>query len=643
MILHLLVDASVALLYAFCCACAGCAVLAIPVFAGVRAGTRQAGADLTTAFILGQGLLSQVLVLLGLVTDFTPWVVGGVLALAMVVGSRAVLPALIAHAGGVATAFRGWLDATVVWKAAGIVASVYAGSLLLGALVLPPSGDAEAFYFSYAKFIATGQRLMPFTGNFEWFSSIGMVGELHFAALMLLAGQPAAKAFAWVVAAAACAMLLRIGRACGLGARGQLVALLLVLTSTTFTAYVTDGKVELFASALGLAACFWALQSVEQGKADVPAMLAGFLTGLACVAKISYIPTLVPGVVLILVLRESHALRFASLVRWSVPFTIAAVVAIVPHMVKNAIFFGEPLAPFLSENSAPMINQVWFSAEATRWIVLTYPLALVFGQYPMQGGTLSFLALALLPLAIYLPRPAGWRDSPLVKVTLASLLGIAIWLMLRPSVFAPRYMLASLLLLFLLPSRALEHVSSMKPRPGILNIAITGSFAIALLVQGRPFVELGKDVAKFAHSAMPSCYGASPYCEALQEVNERLPHGARIYVSMYYAYWLRPDLLACRNTNAEIVSVKALPDAAAWWEELFARGFETVVIDKTSHSNQLMRLDPGAAPAWLEVRKVSAKEPLAVYALASRDPARKPAVACRPRVPAGWEVVRGIR
>lgn len=643
MILHLLLDAGVVLLYAFCCACAGGAVLALPGLARVRAGSHRAGADLTTAFILGQGVLSQVLVLLGLITDFTPWVVGGALALAMVAGARAVLPALIEFAHSTAAAFRSWLGATPVWKTAGIIVALYAGGLLLGALMLPPSGDAEAFYFVYAKFIAAGQRFVPFTGNYEPFSSIGMVGELHFAALMLLAGQPAAKAFTWFVAVAACAMLVHIGRACGLGARGRLAALLLVLTSTTFTAYVTDGKVDLFAVALGLAAYYWALQPAEKGTVDAPAVLVGLLTGLACVAKISYIPTLAPGVVLLLALRESHALRFAPLARWSVPFGVTAVIAVVPHMAKNAVFFGEPLAPFFSATGASMVSQVWYSAEATRWIVMTYPLALVFGQYPMQGGTLSFLALALLPLAIYLPRPARWRDSVLVKVTLAGLLGIAIWLVFRPSVLAPRYMLAPLLLLFLLPSRALEHVLSLKPAPRILTMAIAASFVIALVVLAHPFVRLAKDAAKFARSAIPDCYRASPYCEALQEVNERLPHAARVYVGMYYTYWLRPDLLACRNTSAEIIPGKAPPDAAALWEELFARGFETVVIDKTSHSSEMMRLDPGVVPEWLDVRRVSAKEPLVVYALTSRDPARKPAVACRPRVPAGWEVVQATR
>lgn len=630
------IDLGLALFYALCCACAGNALLGLPGLARLRPEGEPAA--FASAFILGMGVLSQLLMLAGLAAGFTPWMAATILALALLAGARATLGAPRAAIEGAAGAWRQWRGATLLWKAAALIALAYAAGLLLGALLLPPTGDAEAFYFVFPKFVAGARRLAPMPGDFAAFSSIGLVGEMHFAAILLYAGPPAAKAFAWLVALSACWMLLQIGRACGLGPRGRLVAALLVLTSTTFTAYVTDGKVDLFAAVLGLAACYWALQAGRDAQGNRPALLAGALTGLACIAKISYIPTLVPGVLLILAMRQPSPWRRDALARWAIPFCVAAAIAFAPHLVKNAAFFGQPLAPFYPPGSGTALNQVWFSPEATRWIVMTYPLALVFGQYPMQGGTLSYLALALAPLAIFLRRPARWRDSNLALVTLAGLLGMAIWLVLRPSVLAPRYHLASLLLLFLLPSRALEHLALEQPGAKILKAAIAGSFALTLLVLVQPLWALAKEARGFLRAPMPACYRASPYCEALLQVNARTPPGGRIFLGTFYAYWLRPDLLACRST-VDDVGIRLLPDPAARWAELYARGFETLVMDKTSHAQILARFDPAAAPAWLEVRAVPASGPLVVYAIASRDPARKPSRACRARAAGGWEVV----
>ena len=63
MIPSLFFDAGVALLYAFCCTCAGSALFALPGLGRGRAAPRLAGAHLTVAFILGQGVVSQTLIL----------------------------------------------------------------------------------------------------------------------------------------------------------------------------------------------------------------------------------------------------------------------------------------------------------------------------------------------------------------------------------------------------------------------------------------------------------------------------------------------------------------------------------------------------------------------------------------------------
>src|SRR5262249_3321925 len=90
-------------------------------------------------------------------------------------------------------------------------------------------------------------------------------------------------------------------------------------------------------------------------------------------------------------------------------------------------------------------EQAWVGPEATRRIILTYPLAVTYGQYPMQDGNISALVLAFVPLLLLGSRSRQLRESPIVQLSTAALSGIVLWVMLRPSVLAPRYFMASLL------------------------------------------------------------------------------------------------------------------------------------------------------------------------------------------------------
>jgi hypothetical protein len=99
-----------------------------------------------------------------------------------------------------------------------------------------------------------------------------------------------------------------------------------------------------------------------------------------------------------------------------------------PHAWKNQVLFQEPLAPFVVLNSDGFIDldQHWYSPDITRYVVATYPVALVFGQYSNMGGTLSPLLLVFLPLAFFLPRPRKWSQSLLTIITLAGLLTLVL-------------------------------------------------------------------------------------------------------------------------------------------------------------------------------------------------------------------------
>jgi hypothetical protein len=625
--------------YALACLALGAAVLRVLLPPQATSGGVHSLGRSSSAFILGQGVLTQALVLAGLVLDFTSTLVWAAVALSVMLGAVALRAELKPLVIAIGDARAGWRSETsYAWKAT----ALFSGMLLVlwgcAALVYPPMGDGEAFYFVYGKFIAAGGKLAPLTGNYEPFSTIGLLGEVHFAALMSIAGASAAKLFVWLIACAACMALWEIGRTCGLGPRGRLVTVVLTLTSSTFVLYIPDGKVDLFAAALGLGAYYWALQPANSLAPLAASRLSGLFAGLACVAKFSYIPVLAPGLLLLFLLKRSdpgirsRLLPLANL-------ALFAGLALLPHLTKNTVFFGEPLAPFVTASSErAWLNQVWFGPEATAWIVKTYPLALVFGQYPMQGGTLSFAWLALLPLAFLLPRSCYSLGGPLGQATAAGLLGLVLWVSFRPSVIAPRYILAPLLLLFLPVGKVAETPFGSHTR--LLEHAALACLLVACLTNVLSEGRALRDGIAFARGRLPPCYRASIYCAELARVNDVARPGERAFLLLYHSYWLRPDLLLCRNTHAEGLAVKAATSAEDAWSKLAAAGLSLLVVDRTSHAADFKRLW-NERPDWIAASELYRGTHVIAYRIASRqsDQATR---SCEPGADGGWELREAV-
>jgi hypothetical protein len=516
----------------------------------------------------------------------------------------------------------------------------------IAAYVRPPVGDAEAFYMVYPKIIAATERLTAMPGLYAAFSSIGLPAELHFAALMLLADPHAAKLFVWPVCLSAAAMLAGIGIQVGLARKANLFALVMLFSSPTFTHYISDGKVDLFAAAFGLAAFYWALSPrLARGDAFVIALI-GLFAGLATVAKLSYLVAFFPPLLVLvawrlcaecdpmMAQREKISLAATRLMQVG----LWAALAWTPHFVKNAVLFSAPLAPLWGgPQDKSWLQQVWFSAETTRWIVLTYPLALVFGRYPMQGGGLSFLLIAFLPL-IFLLRPSQqvWR-SRLALITCAGLLAIALWVALQPSIIAPRYLLASLLLLIPLIAKATEHAWNIAERWSLLRIALFVSLIAAFLIAIYPVLPAARLAIEFARGKnIDPCALAGPHCAPLSELNREAALGDRIFMATYNGYWLRPDLLQCRDSPDDDHAIQSSPTP---FESLHDRGFRFVILDKTSHRRILSRLESSSPPSWLSVEQLFDSPHLAIWRLVPESPPRKPAFTCRQLDAPMWEVV----
>lgn len=548
------------------------------------------GIRLALAFLLGLFVSGAILTFLALLGWLRAPAVGAV----MLVGIGA-LTALVPERAGLTALWRSglaaWREADLLEKLIAVAVSILALGFALSAWVRPPIGDAEAFYLVYAQLIAATGRLVPMPG-YDAFSSIGLPGELHFAGLITLGGTPAAKLIVWPVAIAAAALLVRITASCGGSRFACLLAVAFLFTSTTFTHYIVDGKVDLVAAAFGLAAVTLSLE--QWTKPIMPSWaLLGFFAGAACVAKFSYLISLGPALACILLMRihdgrfPTPAVAWRETLRVFLLTGLCAALAWIPQMVKNAVLFGAPLAPFLGGPKDNWLQQVWFSPEVTLRIVLSYPLALVFGRYPMQGGGLSVLLIAFAPLVLLLPKARFWVNSRLCLVTLAGLAGTVAWVVLRPSIIAPRYILATLLLFVPLIACASEHVWASARTSRLLRWGIFLTVAAACAAAAWHLLPVPRAAALLLAGRLPPCLLASGYCQPLRVLNAAAAPGDRVFLTTHYTYWLRPDLLQLRDDAIDRNMLKTSDQPLQTMRQL---GFRYFVADAASDQMMVGRL-----------------------------------------------------
>jgi hypothetical protein len=556
----LMKSAFVVAIYAYACIALGIAT--IRVASKISNSKEWSAYDVPIAafFIIGQSLLVVAWTSLGLGGVLHTWLIWLVLLAASMSGGLQPLSLFktgLSKLRSSITSVAGqplWLRLFTL----GIVALVLWYAIL--AWFRPPSGDAEAFYMTYAKLIAgTGEiSLMP---TYRDFSANGLYGELHFAALLAIGALGAAKLFAWETGIAAAFVLVAITRQVKGGGLAQLIAFAMTLTSTTFSDYLSDGKVDLFAAALGLTAVWWVISQHADALREnrLRLAVAGLLTGFALVAKFPYLVAFLPAIVLLIVWREFAAgasgkvdrKSFIRAISTLAYFGVWVAVATLPHLVKNGLLFGQPLAPFVGMN---WTEQTWFSPENTKWILMTYPLALTFGLYPMQGGNLSFLLLASLPMIFLLPKPVHYLKSKLVQLTVSGLVGLLCWMLIRPSTLAPRYILATLLMLMPIGAIAFEYLWQHECKPRMASIAFAA--ALLLSVGAAPIIGIYPfRVTAYMMAGQPECgLTDTSYCRGLNAINAHAEPGERVLLLGYYSYWLRPDLLQCT------VNVNGSPD-----------------------------------------------------------------------------------
>lgn len=607
----------------------------------------SSGTILATSFILGEGVLASLWLLLAL---------GGWLSFRIVAPLSFVFAAGGLYVGrGILSGFRRQLvsigrelrDDSWNWQVLAMLTTLSCLAWFTS-LGRPLGGDGSAFYLALGKFIASSHYLIPMPG-YEGFTNIGLQGELHYAALMILHSPDAARLFEWPTIIAAGMILASLGRVAGMGRRGQWLTLSLLFTSTAVVRLSGDGKVDLFGAALGLAAYYWAVQ-IYFNRTKAALLLTGLFSGFSFVANLSYAAVMVPSIALLVLWGYTDELKdrtqwlpfFQSFLRGSSIILAGLILALIPHFIKNGLLYHNPISP-IGSGDLGWIKQIWFGPEITRRILLTYPLALTYGSYWGQYGGLSPLLLAFAPLAIFLPRPRSLLSSPLAALTFAALVGVLVWMISNPTVLSPRYILATLLLLILLPVRAAEYVSLTDHKSRLLGAGVMISTLVVLIAVGLYFLNLvyfPKRTLQVFEGKMDECSRDGEYCQAMNAINRRAAPGKRVYLASYQHYWLRGDLLQCISGSQDSFPAGVTGDNL--WLELYQKGFTYLFIDKYTHSDILKRLDLQTLPAWLKLVPIFDNQgALLVYQMNFFSPpsSTKPIFCQRRPSSTIWEVV----
>lgn len=591
---------------------------------------------LATAFVLGQGILASIWLLVALAGLFSPVLVGAVMIASILGGLPQIKTRMSGLGRQIRSTWRTLLADTWPWKL--IAALILLLSLApISAIGVALQGDAQRFHMTVSKVIAASHELSVIPAT-EFFLSFGLQGEMHYAAFMSLGGADAARLFSWVTLFAGAVLLMGICAEAGLRPRGRLIGLAMLFTSSVVMMHSGDGKVDIFAMALGLAACLWAMR----GRA-LP--LTGLFAGLAVVAKLAYAMAL-PMTIVVLV-AWSHFRDFKGKEGSKTGFRIKplagsflivgawGLVAVFPHLIKNTVLFGKALAIHAKEIPFGWHESQYF--EFTERIWMTFPLDITF--YYM--GNPSPLIIAFLPFAFLLSRPPALLRSPLAAITFAALAGILTTLLVFPSFsMIARYHIPVLLLFIPLAAHAADTVSRDWVKPRRLAKVVVASLVFTLVIVTQYFTGWlfsPGQAAEYLAGKRTICDINRPYCTPMSDLNKMAKPGARVLTNTTFTYWLRPDLLQCADAGQNIANPKKT--ATDYWRGVYEAGFSYLVLDNTYTNRALGSPNLPHPPQWVRLVPLADYSRVKAFRIDYINPPGRQLQACRQVNPPAWNVV----
>jgi hypothetical protein len=196
-----------------------------------------------------------------------------------------------------------------------------------------------------------------------------------------------------------------------------------------------------------------------------------------------------------------------------------------------------------------------------------------------------------------MPRPIVFLKNKLFQITAIGILGVIIWMILRPGAFAPRYILYSLLLLIPIISVATDWILKNEGSPRLLSYMIVGLCFFYLI--GFNGILIKKNVERFDDN--PS---RNALKKASETLNKKVKAIERVASFNYFTYWLDPKILKSIAGITEMNSLQNINKSEDAWRYLKSNGIKYVLVDSISHGNFIKLLNPEKIPEGINVKKI---------------------------------------
>lgn len=649
--------------YTLACVGLGGFILRTSPFTGKQKIHATAARFLLIAYVLGFSLYSFLFLLLALAGFFYMEVILLLLLPAyvyVIISVRKKLLQVVAEIGRFLVSLR---DLDLAWKLIALASLVFY-LLTFTTFARPLTGDGAQVYMPWAKIIAASHHLLTVPGYVDY-SVPGLFTEIHYAAFMSFDVREAGRLNDLVFTTGIMAILLLIGRNLGIKKEGSWGLFVFLFTSPVFIWLVGKGTSDLAPCLLGLTALFLILPEDRDFDSALYA-LAGFFCGLAVYAKISYLIAFLPVLAIFILFRffaEKTKPSFKQFWRSGIfvaclALGIGVLIGVAPFIIKNTFIFGSPFtAPegSLSNYSFNADTQVEYLSSLLR----SLPLSLFYGLNEWKSGRLSPLILAILPLCLFTGFfKKRFADNLLLQVTLAAIVGLMFWVLLRPASFLMRYFLATILLFAFLPAWSLEQ---FWPKKGFSTAKIVILLVFPLMLFAEFSGDIGtfflpKETMHYVSGAVGECEKDGYHCIALKSINREAKPGDRVLFAEWFGYWMRPDLLQCMVTKADrqvyqltpvsrslpidLFGLKQVPAFNDLWKEIYERGFTYIVRTKKPDANaSKLDLTRMREVPWVHLVELYNNDYIEVYRIEYINPPYQVQATCNESSPGYWQLV----
>jgi hypothetical protein len=462
--LQVCLGAMLALLYAGTVAAVGILPLTRAIGQEARAAVRaRVGLSgfVWLGFIIGQGILGVVWLVLALAGVLYPWLIWSVCALGLLLGCitlfagrREVVQTMSLMRRRLLSCLhrRSWY----FWVGTGIAIIC----LLRGIMALLPTENDDALhkYLTMAKVIADSGKLdfQPFVPPF--YGLLPLQVEMHWAALFAISNETAVTVWDYLCALSFLGGVGLLAWSLTSSRRVVLLAVLMMLSTPGVLYLMGSGKVDNAAAQYGIAAFVWLVLWPVAGRWAM--IFAGLCVGWALAGR--YTDAIILPAVLLFTIVVVHQTLKASpdtgvVKRLNVSWVydilwggLAIGFAGAPMLVKNWLLVGCPLAPH-------------FGCQETFWArlygphhahlqnisvgdLLLYPFIWTFSHRPDMLGNISPLFLGFFPFFLLLYRRLPFARRSFIA-GLAGLTSMVMWFLIEPLTLFTRWLLIPLGLL----------------------------------------------------------------------------------------------------------------------------------------------------------------------------------------------------